>query len=295
MTPHDASRLSRRPDWGAEHLDLDVYLTRIGLPEASIPDRTASSRPTLHDLRTLHRAHLASIPFDSIDFVLGTPVSLEPAALVDKLCRRPRGGCCHEHNLLFALVLERCGLTVERLAARVRLGGRGPRPHTHMLLKTRIGQEEWLCDVGFGSDGYLDPLPARDGAKSHQHGRCFRVRAHDHFRWSIDVEDHRPWARLYEFTHEPLQPMDITVAHHFLASHPRSMLRQSLFLQLLRADRWLQLRGNTVERRTPSGSAIEQVTSRNLGPVLAEFGIELTEAELSTLADTYDRPRPPAL
>lgn len=245
-------------EWGADRIDLGVYLSRVGLGHLA---SDISGRPpqTVRELRRLHRAHLAAIPFDNVDLVLGTPVSLEPEAIVDKLCRRRRGGCCHEHNLLFGLVLEHLGLPVERLAARVLLGGVGPRPRTHMLLKTRALGEEWLCDVGFGSDGYLDPLPVRDGAEVVQRGRRYRVLSHDRFQWSIDVHKSTGWVPLYEFTHEPRQPMDFTVAHHFLSTYPRSMLRNTVLLQLLTADKWMQLRGTCSgashrRGRSPNGS-----------------------------------------
>ncbi|MFF4873917.1 arylamine N-acetyltransferase [Streptomyces sp. NPDC000961] len=273
--------------WGSERLDLDAYLDRVGLPGFIAEEGGRRSRPTPDDLRALHRAHLAAIPFDNIDLVLGNPVGLTPEAISDKLCRRPRGGCCHEHNLLFGLVLERWGVPVERLAARVLLGGSGPRPRTHMLLKARIGQQEWLCDVGFGSDGYFHPLPARHGAEVTQHGRRFRVAAHDRFRWSVDVHASGAWTPLYEFTHESRHPMDFTVAHHFLSTHPRSMLRKAPFLQLLTPERWLQLRGDVLRRVTPSGRSTERITTDLLPGVLSEFGIELTAAELAALTRTY--------
>ncbi|WP_340560197.1 arylamine N-acetyltransferase family protein [Streptomyces sp. GSL17-111] len=283
MTPVSRQDAVPASGWGAERLDLNAYLRRVGLrdlPEAATP---GASQATLHTVHALHRAHLAAIPFDNIDLVLGVPVSLEPGAIVEKLCRHRRGGCCHEHNLLFALVLERLGLPVERLAARVLLGGEGPRPRTHMLLKARIQDEEWLCDVGFGSDGYLDPLPARDGAEVRQYGRRFRVVAHDRFRWSVDALKPDGWTCLYEFTHEPRQPMDVTVAHHFLSTHPRSMLRTAPLLQRLTADTWLHLRGDHLRRVTPSGEAAEHVTRDTLPGVLRDFGIALNPRELAGL------------
>lgn len=276
--------------WGAERLEFGAYARRVGLPGLGSATEAGRSCPTSHDLRELHRAHLAAIPFDNIDLVLGTPVSLEPEAIVDKLCRRPRGGCCHEHNLLFGLVLESLGLPVERLAARVLLGGTGPRPRTHMLLKTRIGTEEWLCDVGFGSDGFLEPLPARNEAEVTQYGRRFRVKAHDHFVWSIDVLTRGEWVRLYEFTHEPRPPMDFTVAHHFLSTHPRSMLRRAPLLQRLRPGSCFHLHGDRLRRVTPSGQVTERVTEASLPGVLDEFGIVLSPAELTRLTSWFTPP-----
>ncbi|MFJ9655741.1 arylamine N-acetyltransferase family protein [Streptomyces microflavus] len=290
MTPGATDGSGLTSGWGAERLDLAAYLSRTGMSAlltAGIP------RFTFHDLRELHRAHLAAIPFDNIDLVLDTSVSLEPEAIVDKLCRRQRGGCCHEHNLLFGLVLERFGLPVERLAARVRLGGEGPRPRTHMLLKTTVDGEDWLCDVGFGSDGYLEPLPARHGTETVQHGRRFRVLSHGPFQRSIDVLIEGEWHRLYEFTHEPQQAMDFTVAHHFLSTHPKSMLRRAPFLQRLTVGQRIQLRGTHLITVTPSEQTTEEITASRLPQILLEFGITLTPPDLAKLSRALAEVVPP--
>lgn len=54
--------------------DLDAYVQRIGL----------SGRPGLAEL---HRAHVASIPFENLDPHSGLPVSLELADIQRKLVR----------------------------------------------------------------------------------------------------------------------------------------------------------------------------------------------------------------
>ena len=53
--------------------DLTAYLGRI--------DHEAVLEPGLDSLRSLHRAHLAHIPFENIDVRLGRPISLGQEAL----------------------------------------------------------------------------------------------------------------------------------------------------------------------------------------------------------------------
>ena len=50
----------------------------------------------------MHRAQLATIPFENFDILLGRSILLSPESLVDKLIARPRGGYCFELNGLFA-------------------------------------------------------------------------------------------------------------------------------------------------------------------------------------------------
>jgi N-hydroxyarylamine O-acetyltransferase len=97
-------------DWEIDRLDLDAYLARIGFGGAPAAD--------VDTLRALHRAHHAAIPFENVDIVLGRRLEVDLDSVQDKLVRRPRGGYCFEHNLLFAAVLERLGYAVTRLAAR---------------------------------------------------------------------------------------------------------------------------------------------------------------------------------
>jgi N-hydroxyarylamine O-acetyltransferase len=78
----------------------------------------------------LHRAHLAAIPFENLDVVLGPRVSVELDRIQDKLVRGRRGGYCYERNLLFAAVLQRLGYPVQRLLARVGDDPVRPRPRT---------------------------------------------------------------------------------------------------------------------------------------------------------------------
>ncbi|WP_353940132.1 arylamine N-acetyltransferase [Streptomyces sp. HUAS MG91] len=275
----NSSRSSRPPSiWNCEHVDLAVYARRIGLHGAAWPVGADE-----HALRLLHRAHVSTIPFDNIDLVTRVPVALDPAAVVAKLCGRPRGGCCHEHNLLFGCVLERQGFHVDRLAARVLLGGEGPRPRTHMALRVRHGHGNWLCDVGFGVRGFLDPLDLSDGAVSEQSGGTFRVRTLREPFWAVETLLEAGWTALYHFTLEPQQPMDFIVAHHFLSTHPRSMLRRAPLLQLTTADRRLHLHGVEFSEDSGGMRATLTLTASTLAHALAEFGIRLPADQLLDL------------
>jgi len=99
--------------------ELDAYLARIG-----------AARPTRADaaaLRELQLRHLLAVPFENLSIHLGEPIVLEPAALLDKLVRRRRGGFCYELNGAFADLLSTLGFGVTLLAARV-FGEDGPGP-----------------------------------------------------------------------------------------------------------------------------------------------------------------------
>jgi N-hydroxyarylamine O-acetyltransferase len=125
---------------------LAAYLDRIGMPRPLALDAAT--------LRDLHRAHLATVPFENLSIHLGEPISLAEADLIDKIVGRRRGGFCYELNGAFALLLECLGARVSRLSARVygNDGALGP-PFDHLALVVRLpdGISPWLADVGFGS------------------------------------------------------------------------------------------------------------------------------------------------
>jgi N-hydroxyarylamine O-acetyltransferase len=131
-------------EWDIDRLDLEAYLRRVGF--------AGDTAPTVQTLAALHRAHVAAVPFENVDIVLGRGVSVELDSVQAKLVDRGRGGYCYEHGLLFGAALERLGYTVDRLLARV--GGeeqRPPRARTHMTLVVRADGVRWLADVGSGS------------------------------------------------------------------------------------------------------------------------------------------------
>ena len=125
-------------------MDVTAYLDRIGVAAPASAD--------LERLRTLHRAHQETVPFENLSIHLGERVSLTPDDLFDKIVRRRRGGFCYELNGAFALLLEALGYAVTRAAAKVYGGERFGPPFDHMalLVSTADGDGPWLADVGFG-------------------------------------------------------------------------------------------------------------------------------------------------
>ncbi len=128
-----------------DHETVVAYLNRVGITVQAVSDAAG--------LRSLHRAHQLTVPFENLSIHLGEPVSLDERDLIGKIVRRRRGGFCYELNGAFALLLEALGARVSRVAARVYgEAGLGP-PFDHLALIVRPGDGSgpWLADVGFGS------------------------------------------------------------------------------------------------------------------------------------------------
>jgi N-hydroxyarylamine O-acetyltransferase len=203
-------------------IDVSAYLARIGHPPVGEPGTDA--------LRSLHLAHVGSIPFENLDILLGRPIRLDLPALQAKLINARRGGYCFEQNLLFADVLEQLGFAVTRLAARVRLGTTRLLPRTHMVLRVEAEGQLYLADVGFGGAGLLEPIPFTADRLAPQHGWTYRLVA-EGGPWVLQSLQGGAWVDLYAFSLEEQNPVDYEVANHYVSTHPDSRFVQTLTAQ----------------------------------------------------------------
>ncbi|MEU8618869.1 arylamine N-acetyltransferase [Streptomyces sp. NPDC048623] len=264
--------------WGAEELDLDTYLARIGYSGGEVAADLAT-------LRAVHRAHVESIPFENLDVALGRRIPLDVKSLQAKLVARRRGGYCYEQNSLLAAALERIGFTVAGRGARNRTRGAALTPITHALLVVTLDGQSWLCDAGFGRQGPLEPVPLADGARVEQDGWVYGVTAEAEGVHVLRALRREGWTDLYSFAPHALHPVDFELMNHYSSSHPHSrfigqvvahrpgaVVRHSLVrdgLTSVRAD------GTQEERRVGPDELM-----RTLSEV---FGIELDDEEAAGL------------
>ncbi|MEU4794587.1 arylamine N-acetyltransferase [Streptomyces sp. NPDC023327] len=263
--------------WNGEELDVDAYLARLG--------HTGGTKPDLDTLRALHRAHVTAIPFENLEMMLGRPVPLDLAALQDKMVRARRGGYCYEQNLLFAAALERIGFDVTGLGARVRAGATTTRAVTHMLLRVEADGEQWHCDVGFGGDGLLEPIPMRGGVEVRQGEWRFRTRQEDDGALVLQTWRSDGWFDLYAYTQEPRLPVDYVVMNHYTSTYPKSPFVRRPVMQRVAPDVRRRLTGDRFSVTFPDGSVTERdVPVGELRSVLdLEFGIELDDTDAAEL------------
>src|SRR5467141_2050357 len=146
-------------------MNTKAYLKRIGC--------NRPTRPSLDVLRTLHRKHLLSIPFENLDIHLHKPILLSEAAFYDKIIKHHRGGFCYELNGSFSSLLRNLGFKVSMLSARVarKDGGFSP-DYDHMTLLVKLNKP-WLADVGFG-DSFTEPKRLDIPGAQTDHGKDYR-------------------------------------------------------------------------------------------------------------------------
>ena len=171
-----------------DHETMLAYLNRVGSTPTTAGDAAG--------LRTLHRAHQLTVPFENLSIHLAEPISLDEHDLTGKIVYGRRGGFCYELNGAFALLLEALGAQVSRVAARVYgEAGLGP-PFDHLALVVRAtdGSGPWLADVGFGSHS---DYPLLLDARADQDDPAGVFRLADAGAGDIDVlKDGRPQYRI---------------------------------------------------------------------------------------------------
>ena len=260
-------------EWRIGVLDLDAYLCRIGYE--------GDLTPTGQTLAGLHRAHVAAIPFENADIMLGRGVAVDLPSIQDKLVRRGRGGYCFEHGQLLGAALERIGFGVERFLGRV---GGDHDARTHMVLRVRADGQSWLADTGFGT-GLIEPLPFGDETPRDQYGWTYRLIAAAPHLWQLQERKDGAWVTRYRFDDQPQYPADVTVGNHFTATYPDShFVRQ---LVVIRKDtsglRMLTGRRLSIIRPGQPGSD-GQLGDAEFARTLTEvFGLRLDAAETTRL------------
>jgi N-hydroxyarylamine O-acetyltransferase len=232
-------------------MDIASYLRRI--------DYHGAREPSAATLRSLHRQHLFTVPFENLDIPLGVPVVLEPTIMYDKIVTRRRGGFCYELNGLFGILLRQLGFQVQMLSARVRRedGSFGPE-FDHMLLRVDL-DEPWLVDVGFG-DSFVDPIVFRAGGADQVNGHRYVVLPMDH-EWQLLREDSKGQVPLYAFRDAPHELSEYSEMCAYHQSSPESHFTRS----------WI------CNRATPDG----RITVANMR-LIVTGGSKREETELTT-------------
>jgi N-hydroxyarylamine O-acetyltransferase len=202
-------------------MDVDAYLARIGATRPATVDAAA--------LRELQERHLAAVPFENLDVILGVPIELDEARLVAKVTGG-RGGYCYELNTAFAALLRALGAEVSMLAAAVHgPAGLGP-PFDHMALRVDLA-EPWLVDVGFGRFS-IHPLRFDSRADQADPAGTFRLVEH-----GADLDVVRDGEPQYRLETRPRSLGDFTPANWWQQTWPGSHFR----------------RGPVASRQTPAG------------------------------------------
>jgi len=254
-------------------LDLDAYLDRVRW--------TGGLRRAFDTLAGLLLAHMASIPFENFDVLLGRPVRLDLAHLQEKLVRSRRGGYCFEQTTLFAAVLEKLGFAPLLHSARVILfSPLTVAARSHMFLTVETESTRYVIDPGFGLLAPRLPIPLVDRADAPVDGEMqWMVRDGDY--WVLRARRGDEIVNAWASTLEGDNPIDFEVANHFQATHPSSAFTSRVMLRALTSDGYVSAMNRDVTIRGKDGKRSVQLADRRAlrELVVQYFGFDLPEIE----------------
>ncbi|HEY6461779.1 MAG TPA: arylamine N-acetyltransferase, partial [Polyangiaceae bacterium] len=210
-------------------MDLAAYLRRIGWD--------GGTAPTYETMAGVLAAHMAAIPFENLDVLLGRPVRVDLEGVEAKLVGARRGGYCFEHATLLEAALRAMGFAPVAHTARVTMVvPREQAPRTHMFLTVELPEGRFVLDPGFGALAPRVPVPVggevvRFGAEQH-------ALVKDGAAWVLRIErgDGSKAVDGWVATLERDYPVDFEMGNHYTSTHPRSGFKQRLMLRALLPD-----------------------------------------------------------
>lgn len=214
---------------------LDRYLARIGHNGLVAPD--------LATLNAIHAAHVATIPFEGLDPLLGRPVKLDLASLQHKLIENRRGGYCYEQNAVLRAALQAIGFEVTGLGARVRWNapaGSPLGPKTHMLLMVDLAGGRYLADAGFGACLLDAPLRFEMGVEQDTAMGAYRLSQVDAL-FALEAKRPDGWRTMYVFDLVPQLASDYELGSWYTSTSPFVPFTTALVMERVGGERRTKL------------------------------------------------------
>ncbi len=175
--------------------DVEKYLHRLGYSGPAEPTETV--------LRTLHKSHLMTIPYDNgrmlrTDSLPDNPARIDLDQCFEDIVIGGLGAYCFTLNSLFRALLTELGFEVLRISATVNLGPAFGPDRLHLFTGVRLDGENFLADVGYSGPSFLEPIRLVEEVQE-QHGCSFQLTADGANRTLRRKARNGTWCDLYRF------------------------------------------------------------------------------------------------
>jgi N-hydroxyarylamine O-acetyltransferase len=256
----------------SQPLNLDAYLARINYAGP----RTL----TYETLAGILRAHIASIPFESFDVLLGRSIRLDPEGLQDKIVTARRGGYCFEHASLMHAALESVGFAPVRHCSRVVLfEPRHESVRQHMFLTVTVGGVTYVVDPGFGPFACPVPIPT-NGTPMPACASSHRL-ARGENDWVLYVAKDGEQVQGWVSTMEEEYPVDFEMMNYYISTHPSSFFTHNILASAVTKDGRVNIMNQDVHIISNGGVKAANLADRKALRLLVaqHFGFDLPELE----------------
>ncbi len=226
-------------------MDVDGYLRRIGFRGAVAP--------TLECLTQIHRQQAFTVPYDTIDIMLGRTVDRDVARIYDRIVNRHRGGWCYELHELLAWALREIGFSTRLVTAGIHRREYGDAKlgnHTAVLVDL---DRTYLADLGLG-DGIRDPIPLAEGTY-HQGRLTFNLERLPDGYWRFQ---NHAFSYPTNFDFRDDQPFNAELIERFSTEYrtsPDSMYILNFTCQIMQEETVTCLTGRVLRHKTPEGTS----------------------------------------
>ncbi|MEK7724346.1 MAG: arylamine N-acetyltransferase [Acidobacteriota bacterium] len=173
-------------------MNRENYLKRIGIKDEKIEAESDY-------LKLLQKQHLLNIPFENLDIHWKRPIILDTEKFYQKIIAEKRGGFCYELNGLFNELLKEIGFQTKIISARVGINeGKFGVEYDHLAILVKIGDKEFLVDVGFG-DFSSEPLKFILDVEQIDENGTFLIRKQTDEYFEVIKKDGETWKSEYIF------------------------------------------------------------------------------------------------
>ncbi|KAJ5776772.1 Arylamine N-acetyltransferase [Penicillium odoratum] len=316
---------SLRPLYSPEQ--LNQYFDRINLPQKYRESPVVKSCASLDNdtalafLKVLQRYQVAAVPFENLNlhYAIHRSISIDVHKLFEKIVnsKSNRGGYCMENSTLFGTVLRSIGYNVTSVGGRVNeavqpisasKGWKGPKYDgwNHLVNIVVIGEQKYLIDVGFGSNGPHQPVPLIHEFETHNvgdqsirliYGPITQHTSNGQFLWQYEIcNAGGAWIPAYCFTETEFLPEDFTIINYYMSTSPDSwFVHNVLCVRMILDDEGekvigdLTLFDDTLKRRMGATSEVLQFFASEEERVAAlekYFHIPISKAERESIRQT---------
>lgn len=252
--------------------DRNEYLARIGFVQRE-------EESDAEQLIRLHRCHSLSIPFENFTSFCGEPLSLTSDDIFKKVIRGHRGGYCFELNLLFQQLLEDFGYQVRPIFCRPFSGEGVKLPLTHRMMLVFLDGKTWVCDVGLGGNGWIEPLRLELDIEQHQWGRCYRIIEDPDMRYVVQIRRNEGYAMAVAFDTQQAEESDFVMSNHYTSTHPASPFVNRMMCTIPTLNGRNTIRDTSLRIEANGVTVESELDAQTFPDTLRQwFHIELTEA-----------------
>lgn len=196
-------------------MNVKKYLNRIEIEQIEIAN-------DLETLKFLQKKHLLTVPFENLDIHWQRPIILDTKKFYEKIVDQKRGGFCYELNGLFNELLNEIGFPSKIISAKVmQRNGNFGAEYDHLAILTKIGNQEFLVDVGFG-DFIVEPLKFVLDVEQKDENGTFLIRKQTDEYFEVVKKDGEIWQSEYIFKDLARDLTEFTEMCNFHQTSPES-------------------------------------------------------------------------